>query len=166
MGTLVQGDIGALLEQAGARPPRHGRGKWLCPECGRPDLSVNLEKQVFHCFHAGCSFAGGIGTLRQRLGIEREWLPKAEYIRQCRQRESIHDAALRLYQAVKARRFELLNEFHTLNRIEAGAHKAGPTQAAWGALALIYQQRPPVEQQLDRLESGSAGIVLECLSEA
>jgi hypothetical protein len=156
MGTAIEPGFLELLEQVGAVPPRHGRGKWRCPECGRPDLSVNLEKQVFHCFHAGCSFSGGMGTLRQRLGIERQRLPKAEYIRQCRECERVHDAALRLYAAAKLRRFELYDQLRVLGRIEVGAHDCGPTEAAWSALALVYSEPPRILAELAILENANA----------
>lgn len=88
----IQYDLPDLLQKAGALPPRHGRGKWTCPECGRNDLSVSEDKQVFHCFHAGCSFSGGIGSLRMRLGTLRQWLHRDEYLHLRREREAANEA--------------------------------------------------------------------------
>lgn len=79
--TATQFDIVALLEQAGAIRPPHGREKWTCPSCQHPALSVNPDKAVFRCFYVGCEFHGGLGTLRSRLGLGREWLPRDEYFR-------------------------------------------------------------------------------------
>ena len=163
MSTTFQPGIVELLELAGANPPRFGRGKWTCPNCQRPALSVNTDKQVFNCHHAGCDFHGGIGTLRQRLGIEREWLPKPEYIRQCRECESVHDAALRLYAAAKARRFARYDELRILARMETGAHIAGLTEAAWDTLALVYAERPVIECELDILENSGAAELISFL---
>jgi len=164
MEAAIQPGFLELLERAGAIPSRHGRGKWRCPDCGHPALSVNLDKQAFHCFYAGCGFSGGIGTLRNRLGICPEWIPKAEWLRQKRERERTRDAAQRLHEAVKARRFRLFDGLRILAGVEAGAHRAGPTEAAWNALAMVYSERPGIEAELDALESGSAADVFRVLT--
>ena len=166
MSILAQPGFSELLERAGAIPPRHGRGKWTCPECKRPALSVNADKAVYHCFYAGCGFSGGPGTLRKRLGIASERLPSAEYRELCRKQERAHDAAERLYSAAKARRFELYDQLCVLAGIQVGAHRAGLSETAWRALAMVYREQPAIEAELDRLGSGNAGTVLECLSEA
>jgi hypothetical protein len=152
----TQHDIETLLAETGAHPPRHGRGKWICPECQRPALSVNLDKQVFNCFHGGCEFHGGIGTLRKRLGVHREWLPDDEYRRLRRKRERAHDAAARLYGAIQARRNGLLDLLHCLNQLEVASHRIGPTETTWRRLALTYADRPKVLSELVILENASA----------
>ena len=96
---IVQSEIAELLERCGAQPPRYGRGKWMCPQCGRPDLSVSMDKQLFNCFHDGCDFRGGICTLHKRLGIGHEWLSREDYLRQ----QQAQDAARRLDAAVQTR---------------------------------------------------------------
>lgn len=157
MSVAIQPGIEELLEQAGARPPRRGRGKWTCPECHRDTLSVNAQKQVFNCHHAGCEFRGGMGTLRKMLGIEREWLPRAEYEARRQRREQVDHAAERLYQTAKARRFELYDELRMLYQIEAEAHAAGPERAeVWDTLAHAYSRRPDVLAELAFLENSHA----------
>jgi hypothetical protein len=152
----TQHDIEALLAETGAHPPRHGRGKWICPECQRPALSVNLDKQVFNCFHGGCEFHGGIGTLRKRLGMHREWLPDDEYRRLRRKRERARDAAQRLAGAVRCRREGLLDRLRSLNQLEVASHGIGPTEAAWQGLGLTYADRPKVLSELVILENATA----------
>jgi hypothetical protein len=119
---------------------------------------------VFHCFYAGCAFHGGMGMLRKRLGIAREWIPHDEYIRLRREREQAYDAAERLHHAAKVRRFELYDELRILARIEAGAHRARPTDAAWNALAMVYRERASIEQELDRLQSANIEQLLHILT--
>ena len=71
-----QFDIAALLEMVGANPPRYGRGKWGCPDCGRPaHVSVDFAKEAFKCWHAGCSFRGYRQTLEKRLGLPQSGQP-------------------------------------------------------------------------------------------
>ena len=57
-----------LLALAGARP---GRGrKWWCPHCpenSSPTLSVDVDREVFHCFR--CGWCGGRKALERELGI-------------------------------------------------------------------------------------------------
>jgi hypothetical protein len=83
-------------------------------------------------------------------------LPEAEYRELCRKRARVHDAGQRLYAAAKARRLALCDGLRTLARIEAGAHRAGPSEEAWVALAIVYSERPGIEAELNGLESGSA----------
>jgi hypothetical protein len=157
-------DVAILLEMAGAKPPRYGRGKWTCPDCQKPTLGVNLQKAVFNCFHEGCPFHGGPVFLRKRLGIRRDWVPADEYRRQRQQRERAEDAARRLYEAVHARRTELLDWLRDLARLENAAHDAGMDQEqAWADLALVYRERPEIESELDFLESANAAELAEKL---
>lgn len=156
MGALVQADIGTLLEQAGANPRgnRHD-----CPKCGGLRTVTN-SVEAFYCHR--CQWKGNTVTLAKELGIYRR-RPSAEYREFCQKRERARDAAQRLHAAAKARRFELYQELRGLGRVEAGAHRAGPTEAAWNALAMVYRQRPIVEQELEQLESGDAETALQCL---
>jgi len=163
LSTVVQ--FARLFQLAGAAPPRHGRGKWLCPECKRSDLSVDPNKQVFHCFHAGCPFQGGVGTLRKRLGLLREWLPREEYLRLRRQRERAREAAERLAHAVKVRRLELLDSLHTLDRLIFEAHDAGPdSPEAWNVLGAAYARHPPILAEIAILESTTTANLVRFLT--
>ncbi len=154
-----------LLERAGARPPRRERGRWTCPECWRPDLSVNLDRCVFQCFHAGCPFSGGVTTLRKRLGIASEWLPRNEYIRLRRRRELAKHAALRLDYAVTTRRFALLDSLQSFNRVEQGAQRAGPDRSeVWDALAVVYHSRLTIAAELAVLENATTADLVGFLT--
>lgn len=164
MSTAIQPVISPLLAQVGARPA--GPHRASCPDCGgRRTVNVDEAKGVFYCHRAGCGFHGNIGTLRKRLGIGREWLPRAEYIRQQKTRERVHTAAERLAARVHDRRKELLCALHELNHLEALAHKAGPGHpATWGALRLVYGQRPKILVGLAILEDARAADVVRFLS--
>lgn len=153
-----------MLEQAGAVPPRHGRGKWRCGECGHPALSVNVDRALYHCFHSGCNFSGGLGTLRHRLGIQGDWIPTAEWVRQKQERERVSAAAGRLSHAVLERSKVLFDRLRDLRRAEVAAHRLGPTEASWDALAKVYRERPAIEGELDVLETGSAADVFQALT--
>jgi hypothetical protein len=150
-----------LLWQTGARPS--GRHRFDCPDCGgKSTVAVDETKGVFFCHHANCEFNGGIGTLKKRLGISRQWLPKEEYLRQKRVREYRRLQAETLYETVRSRRLSLLDELNAYNRLEWQAHDAGPGHpATWDALALVYRQQPRIEQELDFLESASAQELIQ-----
>ncbi|MGH9403916.1 MAG: hypothetical protein ACRD2P_17680 [Terriglobia bacterium] len=156
MGALVQADIGALLEQAGAHPRgnRHD-----CPKCGGL-RTVTHSEEVFFCHK--CQWKGNVVGLEKELGIYRR-IPSAQYREFCRKRERAHEAAARLYVEVHSRRMELLDDLHSLARLEALAHDAGPTEAAWDSLALVYSERPVIEAELDAIESATAQEALELL---
>jgi hypothetical protein len=161
MGTVGQHEIGGLLEMAGARI--RGRNRADCPECKRL-RAVSFTDTAFCCHGLGCEFRGGAGTLRKRLGVEREWLPKAEYIRRIRERELASKAALTLYAVVRSRRMALLEDLHMLNQREAVAHDAGPdSESAWESFELVYRERPRIESELDFLETASAAELAEKL---
>jgi hypothetical protein len=163
MGALVQDGIGPLLEMSGARI--RGRSRADCPECKRP-RAVSFNETAFCCHGIDCGFHGGIGTLRLRLGIEREWLPRPEYIRQCRERERVHDAAERLYVAAHARQLELRETLREFGRMEQAAHEQGPDDPkAWDTLASVYTERPAIEQELDAVESDDPAAVFAILRE-
>jgi hypothetical protein len=155
----IQSGIAELLEMAGARP--RGARRSDCPECGgRRTVAVDEERGLFCCHYVPCAFSGGIATLRERLGLRREWLPRADYLRVRREREQIREAARRLCHAVHFRRMELLDLIHSLNRLEALAHDAGPSDATWESLALAYRGRAPLMAELLVLEcAGAADMV-------
>ncbi|HXH48172.1 MAG TPA: hypothetical protein VNM47_02260 [Terriglobia bacterium] len=166
LSSAIQFEITDLLPLAGATPPRYGRGKWDCPRCCGPAcLSVDAGRGLYHCFHAGCNFAGNAGMLARELGLARR-LSRAEYCELRQMRERADEAALALYATVKARGFELLDRLHDLNRRESVAHDAGPTEAAWDSLAAVYRERPVIESELDFLENAHAADILAKLAEA
>lgn len=148
-----------LLTRTGAKIRGHGRAD--CPQCGRlRAVSYDESKGVYHCHGAGCTFSGGIAALRRQLGLQREWLPHAEYLRQKRERERVREAAERLAAAVHARRMELLDWLHGLNRLEALAHNAGASEQSWEILAEVYSKRPGILAELLILENYSAADLL------
>jgi hypothetical protein len=62
----------------------------------------------------------------------------------------------------RARRFELLEELPSLDRLEFSAHQAGADHpAAWGALALVHSVRPALLAELTILENCGAADLLE-----
>jgi hypothetical protein len=106
-----------------------------------------------------------VGTLRKRLGLRREPLPRHEYIRQQRERERADQAARALHERIKARRLGLLDELHALSRLELQAHDAGPEHpATWDALAMVCAARPGVLAELAILENVGAADLLRILS--
>lgn len=157
VGTVaVQPAIVELLEQAGAKPRgnRHD-----CPKCGGY-RTVTHSSEAFFCHK--CGWKGNTVSLAKELGVYQR-LPKAEFVRQVWKRERAHEAALRLYGAVHSQRRKPLDMLHDLNRLEAVAHDAGPTESGWGNLALVYQHRPKIESELDFLESATAAGLAEFL---
>jgi hypothetical protein len=117
---------------------------------------VSFTDTVFCCHGIDCNFSGGVGTLRKRLGLRREWLPPEQYRELCRKRARVHEAAKRLADAVRTRRTQLLDLLHDLNRLEALMHDAGPNKVDWDSLAVVYAGRPLVLAELTALESASA----------
>jgi hypothetical protein len=144
-----------LLEQAGTIV--HSR-RGDCPRCKRRrSVSIDPEQGLFMCHGFNCDFHGNIKTLQRWLGIEREWLPRGEYIRRRGQERRADAMAPHLYSRLQSRRLELLNELRAFDRLEMKAHEAGPDHpATWGALAVVYRQRPEVEAALDWLERTNA----------
>ena len=161
MNEIAQYDLPTLLERAGAKPPRYGRGKWRCPKhSGSPSLSVDIARGSFNCHHAGCDFHGSAHSLARQLGLARR-LSSAEYAELRQQRERADRVARKLYELVRGRRFELLDELHRLNRLQQWAHDAGPEQVeTWDALAKVFDARPGVLAELTILERyGAAGLI-------
>ena len=158
MGALVQADIGALLEQAGAQPRgnRHD-----CPKCGGL-RTVTHTQELFHCHK--CQWSGNTVTLAKELGLYKR-LPRPEYRELQERRQKAHEAAEQLCHAVKVRRIELLDSLYALDRIQTGARRAGPNHPeVWNALALVYGKRPSLLAELTLIESGSAAELLCLLS--
>jgi hypothetical protein len=151
---VAQYDTGRLLEMAGARI--RGRNRADCPRCKRFRV-ISFTAQTFFCHGIDCGWKGNAVTLAKDLGISFD-RPSSEEMRQIAR---AHKAASILYERAKARRFELLDHLHNLNRLELAAHDLGPTDAAWDALETVYRERPRVEQQLDVLESGNPKEIFE-----
>jgi len=51
--------------------------EWVasCPQCGRRHLWVNMQKKVYHCFHAGCNCKGHF------IDEEGEWIKQISKVR-------------------------------------------------------------------------------------
>jgi len=155
----TQFDLAALLERVGARPPRYGRGKWGCPKhSGSPSVSVDLDRGLFNCHHAGCDFHGNSFTLARGLGLARRLIPaEARALRVERERA---DAAARAFLVrVRGARFglsaihiELLNlQDRVHERLKANCED----DAGWEALAYIYSELPRVRTELIMVSEGT-----------
>lgn len=156
--TAVQSGIVELLEMAGARPRgnRHD-----CPKCGGRRTITHTE-ECFYCHK--CQWKGSVVTLQKDLGIYQR-IPSAEYRELRRNRERAASAARELYEKVKARRIELLDALHDLNRLESLAHDAGPEKpGTWDALETVYDNRPGVLAELTLLENSGAADVIRFLA--
>lgn len=153
----AQYDLPALLEQSGARPRgnRHD-----CPKCGG-FRTVTHTAECFFCHK--CQWKGNTVTLAKELGVYRR-LPSAEWRELRQNRERADRAAQRLYAAVHDQRTEFLQHLEALADLERTAHDAGPTEAAWDALAMVYADRPEILAQLAILETASAADLLTFLS--
>jgi hypothetical protein len=102
--------------------------------------------------------------LAKELGIYRR-LSSAEYQKLRQRRERAHEAAERLYAAVRVRRFELYDELRSLSPIETVAHLAGLEHpAAWDALETAYRNRPALLAELSILENCGAPDLVRFLS--
>ena len=98
--TTTPDSVALLLELNGAK--LRGRNRADCPDCGGCRTVAYEElKGVFYCHHAGCTFRGGKGTLRRRLGLHREWLPREEFLQRERDRTRASTIAGKLYAAWK-----------------------------------------------------------------
>jgi len=162
LSAATQHDLSELLTLAGSRI--HGR-RADCPDCsGKRTVSIDEGRGLFYCHHIGCGFSGGVGTLRKRLGIAREWIPRSEYLRQRQTQQRASEAAERLFYAVKARRLELQERLRELGRVELLAHEQGSDDpAAWDALAVVYAEQPMIEQGLDALEPAGVADAVRIL---
>jgi len=150
-----------LLTRAGAHI--HGR-RADCPRCKRRrTVSFDESKGVYHCHGAGCEFSGGAAKLARELGLATR-LTAAEYRELCQGRERADRAARALYERVKARRFELLDHLHSLNRFESQARELGMNDsAAWDTLERVYRERPIALAELAILENCGAADLLRFL---
>jgi ribosomal protein L37AE/L43A len=159
VGTVaIQSGITDLLEQAGARPRgnRHD-----CPKCGGL-RTVTHTAERFYCHH--CQWKGNAITLAKELGMYHR-LPSAEYRELRQSRERADRAARQLYERVKARRMELLDLLHSLNRLETAAHDAGPDSVrVWDVLEVVYGKRPGVLAELAVLENYGAAALIRFLN--
>ncbi len=151
-----------LLTRAGARI----RGRRAdCPKCKRQrTVSFDESRGVYHCHGAGCDFSGGSVKLARELGLAQH-LTAAEYRELFQRHELASRAARVLYERVKARRFERLDELHGLDRLESQAHEAGLDHpATWGALEMVYRNRPGIRAELAFLENSPASKLLQFLN--
>ena len=158
MMTATDYSIPELLEQAGARPRgnRHD-----CPKCGG-FRTVTHSAEAFFCHK--CQWKGNAVSLAKELGVYQRLSP-AEYRELRQNRERADHAARALYERVKARRFELLEELRGLGRLEVEAHTAGADHpATWGALALVYRNKPGILAELAFLENSPARALVRFFS--
>ena len=132
-----------------------------CPKCGGL-RTVTHSDEAFYCHK--CQWKGNTVSLAKELGLYQR-LSTAECREVHQRRERASRAARELYEGVKARRFELLDDLHSLNRLELQAHQAGVDDpATWGALALVYAERPGILAGLAFLENSPADKLLQFLS--
>ena len=161
--TAVEYDLADLLRRVGARI--RGRDRADCPRCKRQrSIAFDESRGVYHCHGQACDFSGGAVKLARHLGFAKQLTP-AEYRRLRQERERADRAARALYKQAKARRFKILDELRSLNRVELGAHAAGIDHpATWRALSLVYGERPRMLAELAFLESAPAGELIRFLT--
>jgi hypothetical protein len=149
-------DLIALLERAGARPARIGK-RWNCPVCGRPGhVSVDVEKGLFNCWHAGCDFGGNVRTLAMSLDVAEKLAP--EEARALRERfawsRRVRERAERV---VRRRRWQLYEEHQALlNLYDRTGNEAWVwlrEDIAWAALVFVDSRLDEVRGELSILES-------------
>lgn len=144
-----------LLARAGATI--RGQTRADCPKCKHyRSLSFDKSKAVYHCHGAGCDFSGGRFKLARELGLVARLSPTR--YREFRQHhERAERTARQLFGRIQARRFVLLEDLRSSNRLEQRAHEAGTDHpATWPALALVYAEQPRIEAELAILENASA----------
>lgn len=148
-----------LLEMSGAK--LRGRNRADCPKC-LGFRTISFAGEVFHCFK--CGWKGNAITLARELGLLQR-IPRSEYRRREGERKRAHAAAERLYQRVKTRRFELLDELHAVKQRELRAHEAGPeNENTWDELGVVYTQRGMILAELAILESSGAADLIRFLA--
>jgi hypothetical protein len=159
--TAVQDSMENLLVISGAT--LRGRNRADCPQChhGR---TIAYTSETFFCHEASCGWKGNTITLARDLGLLlRTALPECK--RQKREREHARELAEKLYEQVKARRFELLDELHILNRLELMPHDGGPdVERVWDDLSAVYAKRGPILAELAILENGGATDLVRFLA--
>lgn len=149
-----------LLARAGA----HIRGRRAdCPRCKRQrTVSFDESRGVYHCHGGGCDFSGGAGKLARELGLARH-LSASEYRELLQNRERANHAAVVLYERVRARRFELMEQLRGLGRLEFGAHTKPNHPLTWDVLSMVYRERPAALAELTILENCGAADLLQWL---
>lgn len=147
--TAIESVFEQMLHQTGAQPPRYGRGKWVCPECRKPALSVDLARELFHCFRAGCSFSGGAGRLRALLGLHRDWVPRDAYLAERRSRLKAEREARTFLRVCGDVRLALADLLSDCAREAERAHgilaKNPADESAWQFLEFFYQNKRRIE---------------------
>jgi len=117
---------------------------------------VNVEKGLYHCWHAGCDFHGNERTLAKSLGVAEKLAP--EELRVLRERSAWSQRVRgRIERVVKRRRHELYGEHKALLNLRDRAGNEGwvwlREDVAWGALAFIDSRVDQVRAELLILES-------------
>ena len=109
---------------------------------------------------AAASAHYGTGSASGRSGC-----PLLNMFQRRREHERAQEAARRLCYAVDTRRAELLDSLRELNRLEALAHGAGPSEPGWDILALVYGELPAVAVELFLLEHAGVSDLLSLLTD-
>jgi len=150
LNVLTQPSITELLEASGARPrgTRHD-----CPKCGG-FRTVTHSEEAFYCHR--CQWKGNVVTLMKELGVYRR-IPKAEYLQQMEARKRAESQARNFLAACRSERLRIAEALRDLGRLELLAYEAGPSEEAWGALALVYQQQPRLAAEYALLCHGAIG---------
>ena len=161
--TTSPDSVAVLLELNGAK--LRGRNRADCPDCGGcRTVAYDELKDVFYCHHSGCTFRGGKGTLRRRLGLHREWLPREEFLQRRRDRTRASTIAGKLYAAWNRQWSGRIDRLRALRNLEDRAHKLGPDNPrTWGTLGIIYETRPRTLSELLFLESSPLPNLIEFL---
>lgn len=148
------------------------RGKVLCPfhQEKTPSFSVDLEREVFHCF--GCGAKGGRAKFAERVGAISEGMGVAKGSRRSRPERSFideaHDIALSLAQTQAWARPGMLElyrgsdwvraQWHLIDRARRAATAAGPSARAWRVLRLAAEREQSV-RQVETLLDELAGLL-------
>jgi hypothetical protein len=105
---------------------------------------VSIKTGAYICCHGiECGFRGGIDTLRKRLGIKREWVPRVRYLRQRQDRERAERLARQFLSACQAERLKVYGKIDELNCFERAARELGPDcPGVWDALEIVCVERP------------------------
>jgi hypothetical protein len=101
--------------------------------------------------------------LAKELGLYLRLSP-AKYRELQQLREQADRAARTLYERVKARRLEIMEQLRNFGRIELGAHVAPTHPLAWDDLAMVYSQRPAALAELTALENCGASDLFRFLT--
>ncbi|HLI31101.1 MAG TPA: hypothetical protein VKV79_08400, partial [Terriglobia bacterium] len=138
--------------QAGARPRgnRHD-----CPKCGGLRTVTHAE-ECFYCHK--CQWKGNVVTLAKELGVYRR-IPKAEYIRQQRERQQAETLARQFLAACRDHRLAFNALCCIMQQARDEAHeklKANPDdETGWDVLAWVAENEREVLATCQLLSEGS-----------